>query len=67
MKEARTLVDLAKRARLTTAYFENQIFMKAIAAQREQLKPSMDAMGAPVWCGVPKNTADHTPTGSGTR
>ncbi len=47
MKEARKLVDLAKRARLKTTYFENQIFMKAIAAQREQLKPSIEAMGAP--------------------
>jgi len=47
MKEARTLVDLAKRVHLNTAYFENQIFMKAIAAQRKQLKPSMEAMGAP--------------------
>ncbi|NBF39670.1 MAG: Gfo/Idh/MocA family oxidoreductase [Spirochaetes bacterium] len=47
MKEARTLVDLAKRANLKTAYFENQIFMKAIAAQRDQLKPSIDAMGPP--------------------
>jgi len=47
MKEARTLVDLAKRVHLNTAYFENQIFMKAIAAQRKQLKPSMETMGAP--------------------
>jgi predicted dehydrogenase len=47
MKEARTLVELAKKAGLKTAYFENQVFMKSIAAQREQLKPSIDAMGAP--------------------
>jgi predicted dehydrogenase len=47
MKEARRLVELADQAGLRTAYFENQIFMKAIAAQREQLKPSIARMGPP--------------------
>lgn len=45
MKEARRLVELAKGARLPTAYFENQIFMKAIQVQRKQLLSVTEAMG----------------------
>ena len=45
MKEARRMVELAREARLLTAYFENQIFMKAIRTQREQLGPVADSMG----------------------
>lgn len=45
MKEARRLVDLAREAKLNTAYFENQIFMKAIQAQRNQLLPVTRTMG----------------------
>src|SRR5262245_44049598 len=37
MREARRLVELAREAKLRTAYFENQIFMRAIQAQRTQL------------------------------
>ncbi|MGH8630874.1 MAG: Gfo/Idh/MocA family protein [Burkholderiales bacterium] len=45
MKEARRLVELAKEAKLPTAYFENQIFMKAIQVQRKQLLGVTQAMG----------------------
>jgi predicted dehydrogenase len=45
MKEARRLVELAREARLPTAYFENQIFMKAIQTQRNQLLPVARSMG----------------------
>jgi predicted dehydrogenase len=45
LKEARRLVELADRANLRTAYFENQIFMKPIQAQRAQLAPQQEAMG----------------------
>ena len=45
MKEGRRLVELAREAKLPTAYFENQIFMKAIRTQRNQLLPVMRSMG----------------------
>lgn len=45
MKEARRMVGLASEAKLLTAYFENQIFMKAIRTQREQLRPVAQSMG----------------------
>ncbi len=45
MKEARRMVELAHEAKLLTAYFENQIFMKAIRTQREQLGPVAESMG----------------------
>jgi predicted dehydrogenase len=45
LKEARRLVELADQANLRTAYFENQIFMKPIQAQRAQLAPQQEAMG----------------------
>ncbi|HVY04749.1 MAG TPA: Gfo/Idh/MocA family oxidoreductase [Burkholderiales bacterium] len=45
MKEARRMVELAREAKLLTAYFENQIFMKAIRTQREQLRPVASTMG----------------------
>jgi len=45
MKEARRLVELARQAKLNTAYFENQIFMKAIHTQREQLRQVAGSMG----------------------
>lgn len=43
--EAQQLVDLAKEAKLPTAYFENQIHMKGIRAQMEQLAPVQATMG----------------------
>ena len=45
VKEARRLVELADKAGLKTAYFENQIFMKPIQAQLEQLAPLQKTMG----------------------
>lgn len=45
MQEARRLIALAREAKLLTAYFENQIHMRALRAQREQLLPVMHAMG----------------------
>lgn len=45
MKEAKRLVELAREAKLRTAYFENQIFMRAIQVQRQQLLPVMRTMG----------------------
>ncbi len=45
MKEARRMVELARDAKLLTAYFENQIFMKAIQSQRAQLLPVAKTMG----------------------
>jgi predicted dehydrogenase len=45
VKEARRMVDLAERAGLKTAYFENQIFMKPIRVQLAQLEPQQRKMG----------------------
>jgi predicted dehydrogenase len=45
MVEARRLVELADGAGLKTAYFENQIFMKPIQAQLNQLIPQQQTMG----------------------
>ena len=43
--EAQTLVDLAKEAGVPTAYFENQIHMKAIRAALAQMRPQQESMG----------------------
>ena len=45
VREARRLVELAQSAGLRTAYFENQLFMKPIQAQRTQLAPQQRSMG----------------------
>ena len=45
MREARRLVELVRKAGLKTAYFENQIFMKALNKQREQLEVLQKEMG----------------------
>jgi predicted dehydrogenase len=45
MREAHRLVQLAREANLRTAYFENQIHMRPIRTQREQLLPVMRTMG----------------------
>ena len=45
VKEAQQLVDLAQEAKLKTAYFENQIFMKSIRVQLAQLEPQQRTMG----------------------
>jgi len=43
--EARRLVELAESVNLKTAYFENQLFMKPLAAQMAQLAPQQRSMG----------------------
>lgn len=43
--EARQLVDLARSVKLPTAYFENQIHMKAVKSALAQLAPQQKAMG----------------------
>ncbi len=45
VKEAERMVELATQAGLHTAYFENQIFMKPIQAQLQQLEPQQSTMG----------------------
>ena len=45
--EARRLVELAAAVNLRTAYFENQLFMKPLAAQMAQLAPQQRTMGPP--------------------
>jgi predicted dehydrogenase len=45
VREARRLVVLAQSVNLPTAYFENQIFMKAIRTQMVQLEPVQRQMG----------------------
>lgn len=46
--EARRLVELADQAKLPTAYFENQVFMKPLRAQLSQLAPQIKTMGSPL-------------------
>lgn len=43
--EARRLIDLVGDLGLKTAYFENQIFMKPIRTQLDQLRPQQQTMG----------------------
>lgn len=43
--EAARIVRLAEEANLKTAYFENQVFMKAIQTQLKQLAPQQKSMG----------------------
>lgn len=45
LKEATQITNAAEDAKLLTAYFENQIHMKAITSQRQQLQPQQEAMG----------------------
>jgi predicted dehydrogenase len=45
VKEARRIVDLVNEAKLKNAYFENQIFMKPIRTQLQQLAPQQKTMG----------------------
>jgi len=47
MKEARRVVELIDATGVPQAYFENQVHMKAVQAQRAQLRPVMEAMGPP--------------------
>lgn len=48
LAEGRRIVDLISGLDVPTAYFENQIHMKSIQAERAQLKPVIEAMGPPL-------------------
>jgi predicted dehydrogenase len=48
MREAHRMVELAEAIGAPTAYFENQIHMKALMQARTQLAQVRDAMGPPV-------------------
>lgn len=45
MPEARRIMGLLEEIDVPDAYFENQVHMKAVQAQRSQLKPVIEAMG----------------------
>ncbi len=47
LTEGRRIVELVRETGVPTAYFENQVHMKAIRAARKQLGPVIDAMGPP--------------------
>jgi predicted dehydrogenase len=47
MAEGRRILELVDGLDVPTAYFENQIHMKSVQAQRAQLAPLVEAMGPP--------------------
>ncbi len=47
LAEARRMLELAERVAAPTAYFENQLHMKALKAARTQLAPVIEAAGPP--------------------
>jgi predicted dehydrogenase len=47
MQEGRRVVELIRSVGVPEAYFENQIHMKPVQAQRLQLRPVMETMGPP--------------------
>ena len=47
MAEGRRIMELASGLNVPTAYFENQIHMKPVQAERTQLAPVIEAMGPP--------------------
>ena len=47
MAEGRRMMGLVSGLSVPTAYFENQIHMKAVQTQRAQLAPVIQAMGPP--------------------
>ena len=49
VKEARRLVQLAQDAKLKTAYFENQIFMKPLQKQLQLLATQQKSLGPPLF------------------
>jgi predicted dehydrogenase len=57
LAEARRLVELAAAAKLRTAYFENQIFMRALRVQLAQLEPAQRAMGP---LGLSRTAEEHS-------
>ncbi len=48
LAEARRIIQIVREVNLPTAYFENQVHMKAVQASRSQLAPVVESMGAPV-------------------
>lgn len=46
LAEAQKMVDLARGANLLTAYFENQLHMKAVNNALDQLRPQQEVMGS---------------------
>jgi len=48
MAEGRKIVDMVAGLGVPTAYFENQIHMKPVTAERVQLAPVIEAMGPPL-------------------
>ena len=48
LAEARRLVAMIDEVKLPNAYFENQIYMKAVRSARQQLRPVIEAMGPPL-------------------
>ncbi len=48
LAEARRIIQIVREVNLPTAYFENQVHMKAVQASRSQLAPVIESMGAPV-------------------
>jgi predicted dehydrogenase len=48
LAEARRMLELVGQVKVPTAYFENQIHMKSVAAARAQLRSVMQSMGAPL-------------------
>ena len=48
MAEARRMLELIGQVNVPTAYFENQVHMKALTAVRQQMTRVMESMGAPL-------------------
>jgi predicted dehydrogenase len=48
LAEGRRMIELISSIGVPTAYFENQIHMNSVQAQRRQLEPVIAAMGPPV-------------------
>ena len=48
LREGRRLIELARQIGVPTIYFENQLHMKVVQAQRRQLGPVMETMGPPM-------------------
>ncbi|HIQ23411.1 MAG TPA: Gfo/Idh/MocA family oxidoreductase [Planctomycetes bacterium] len=48
MAEGRKMIELVGATGVPTAYFENQIHMKAVMGSKAQLEPVMQTMGPPV-------------------
>jgi predicted dehydrogenase len=60
--EGQRLLDLAKEIDVPTAYFENQLHMKAIQNAKQQLAPQQEVMGPLV---LARSSEEHTGPHSG--